>query len=309
MKIVTLAGGVGGAKLVFGLAQILKPGDFTVIVNTGDDFEHYGLYICPDLDTICYSLAEIDEPSTGWGRAKENYQSLDEAVKLGGPDWFKIGDKDLGTHLERTRRLKEGQKLSEITRNFCDIWGINHSIIPMTDDKVSTILVTIDMGEIAFQEYFVHQKYQPLIRSIKYSGAKNAKPVPSLIEALEAASLVIISPSNPWASIDPILSVQGIKKIVSQRKAIAVSPIIQGKALKGPAAKMFVEMGFKPSAEAVVDHYQGLVKGFVFDQLDIDLKGKIDQKGVISLSTDTIMHDKMDKIRLAEKILDFSETI
>jgi len=309
MKIVALAGGGGGAKLVYGLAQVLKPSDLTVIVNTGDDFEHYGLYICPDLDSVCYSLAEIDEPSTGWGRAKDNYQSLDEAVKLGGPDWFKIGNKDLGTHLERTRRLKEGQKLSEITRNFCEIWGINCAVIPMTDDKVSTIITTSEMGEMPFQEYFVHQKYQPVIRSIKYSGSNNAKPVPALIEALAAASLVIISPSNPWVSIDPILSVNGIKEIICQKKVIAVSPIIQGTALKGPASKMFFELGIKPSAEAVLDHYHELIGGFVFDQLDITLKGKMGQKGIITLSIDTIMHDKLDKVRLAEKIIKFSETI
>jgi LPPG:FO 2-phospho-L-lactate transferase len=308
MKIVALAGGVGGAKLAYGFAQILKPGDLTVIVNTGDDFEHFGLYICPDLDTVCYGLAEIADPLTGWGRAGDIYQSLEEAVELGGPDWFKIGDKDLGTQLERTRRLKTGQKLSEITRDFCQAWGINSSVIPMTDEKVSTTLVTTEMGELPFQEYFVHQKCQPSVKSVKYSGAENAKPVPAIIEALEAANLVVICPSNPWLSIDPILSIQGIKKAMSKNKVIAVSPIIQGKALKGPASKMFLEMGIEASAEAVVDHYHGLIWGFVFDQLDINLKSNIDQKGIITLTTDTIMNNKLAKVRLAEKIIKFSET-
>jgi len=309
MKIVALAGGVGGAKLTYGLAQILKPGDLTVIVNTGDDFEHYGLKICPDLDTVCYSLAELADPLTGWGRAGDTYKSLNEAIKLGGPDWFKIGDKDLGTHLERTRRLKEGQKLSEITRDFCHIWGIKSQVIPMTDDIVSTILITTEIGELSFQEYFVNQKCQPTIKSIKYSGAENAKPVTGIIEAMEKANLVVICPSNPWVSIDPILNVQGIKKAISEKKVVAVSPIIQGKALKGPAAKMFLELGIEPSAEAVADHYYGLIRGFVFDQLDLNLKNKIDQKGIISFVTDTIMRDRSEKVRLAEMILNISEKI
>ena len=309
MKIVALAGGVGGAKLVYGFAQILKPGDLTVVVNTGDDFEHYGLYICPDLDTVCYSLANLADPLTGWGRAGDTYQSLEEAIKLGGPDWFKIGNNDLGTHLERTRRLKTGQKLSKITRDFCQVWGINSRVIPMTDDKVSTILITAEMGELPFQEYFVHQKCQPSIRAIKYSGADKAKPVPEIINAIEEASLIVICPSNPWVSIDPILSVQGIKKAMNKKKVVVVSPIIQGKALKGPAAKMFIELGTEPSAEAVVDHYCDFIRGFVFDQLDINLKSKIDQRGIISYTTNTIMHNPTDKVRLAEKIINFSETI
>ena len=309
MKIVALAGGVGGAKLAYGFDQILKPGDLTVVVNTGDDFEHYGQYICPDLDTVCYSLAGIADPLTGWGREGDNYQSLDEAIKLGGPDWFKIGDRDLGTHLERTRRLKAGQKLSEITRDFCRIWGINSWVIPMTDDQVSTTLITAEMGELSFQEYFVHQKCKPIIKSIKYTGMENAKPVPAILEAINAASLVVICPSNPWVSIDPILSVQGIKMAMSTKKVIAVSPIIQGKALKGPAAKMFLELGIEPSAVAVADHYFSLARGFVLDQLDINLKSKIDEKGIITFITDTIMRDKLDKVRLAEIIINFSETI
>jgi LPPG:FO 2-phospho-L-lactate transferase len=309
MKIVALAGGGGGAKLVYGFAQILKPGDLTVIVNTGDDFNHYGLYICPDLDSICYSLANIANPLTGWGKECDSFQSLNEAIKLGGPDWFKIGDKDLGTHLERTRRLIVGQKLSEITRVLCHIWGIDSIVFPMTDDQVSTILNTVEMGELPFQEYFVHQKCQPIIKSIKYSGVENAKPVPSILNAIEVADLVVICPSNPLVSIDPILNVQGIKNAISRKKVIVVSPIIQGKALKGPAAKMFFELGIEPSAEVVVDHYCGLVKGFVFDQLDYKIKIKIDHKGIINYSTNTIMHNKIDKVQLAEEIIKFSEMI
>jgi LPPG:FO 2-phospho-L-lactate transferase len=309
MKIVALAGGVGGAKLVCGLAQILNPGDLSVIVNTGDDFEHYGLYICPDLDTICYNLANLSDPLTGWGREKDSYQSLEEAKRLGGPDWFRIGNKDLGTHLERTRRLKVGQKLSEITSVFCKTWGITTSVYPMTNEKVSTTLITAEMGEIPFQEYFVHQKSQPVIKAIKFTGIEKAEPIPEINNAFRDASLVVFCPSNPWVSIDPILNINGIKKMMVNKKVIAVSPIIQGNALKGPAAKMFFELGIKPSAEAVFNHYQGLLSGFVFDQLDISLKSKIDKNGINSFVTDTIMKDLSDKVRLAKEILNYSSTI
>jgi LPPG:FO 2-phospho-L-lactate transferase len=309
MKVIALAGGVGGAKLVCGFAQILKPGDLSVIVNTGDDFEHYGLYICPDLDTICYNLANISDPLTGWGRRDDSYQSLEEAIKLGGPDWFRIGNKDIGTHLERTRRLKSGQKLSRITSDFCKAWGIYTRVYPMTDDKVSTTLATANKEELPFQEYFVHQKSHPAIKAIKFSGIEKAEPIPEIIDAFVEAGLVVICPSNPWVSIDPILNIKGIKKMMVNKKVIAVSPIIQGNALKGPAAKMFFELGINPSAEAVFDHYHGLLSGFVFDQLDIPLKRIFDKKGINSFVTDTIMKDLSDKVRLANEILNYSNAI
>ncbi len=309
MKVIALAGGVGGAKLVSGFAQILKPGDLSVIVNTGDDFEHYGLYICPDLDTICYNLANLSNPLTGWGREDDSYQSLEEAIKLGGPDWFRIGNKDIGTHLERTRRLKAGQKLSNITSEFCKAWGINTRVYPMTNDRVSTTLVTEKKEELPFQEYFVHQKSQPAIKAINFSGIEMAEPIPEFIDAFVEASLVVICPSNPWVSIDPILNIKGIKKMMVNKKVIAVSPIIQGNALKGPAAKMFFELGIDPSAEAVFDHYQDLLGGFVFDQLDISLKRIFDKKGINCFVTDTIMNDLSDKVRLANEILNYSNTI
>jgi LPPG:FO 2-phospho-L-lactate transferase len=309
MKVIALAGGVGGAKLVCGLALILNPSDLSVIVNTGDDFEHYGLYICPDLDTICYNLAHLSNPLTGWGREDDSYQCLEEAIKLGGPDWFRIGNKDIGTHLERTRRLKAGQKLSNITSDFCKAWGINTKVYPMTNDRVSTTLITAQKEKLPFQEYFVHQKSQPAIKAIIFSGIDKAEPIPEIIDAFVEASLVVICPSNPWVSIDPILNIKGIKKMMVNKKVIAVSPIIQGNALKGPAAKMFFELGIDPSAEAVFDHYQGLLSGFVFDQLDISLKSKFDKRGINSFVTDTIMKDLSDKVRLANEILIYSNTI
>ena len=251
----------------------------------------------------------LPDPSTGWGREDDSFRTLEEAKKIGGPDWFKIGDKDLGTHLERTRRLREGQKLSEITRDFCRSWGVNSRILPMTDDKVATTLLTADMEELSFQEYFVHQKCQPIIKSIKFSGIEKAEPAPIVIDSIKDANLVVICPSNPWVSIDPILNIQGIRKALLEKKVIALSPIIQGKALKGPAAKMFSELGIEPSAEAVVNHYRGLIRGFVFDKLDLKLKSKIDQAGIISFATDTILRNKSEKIQMAKEIIKFSETI
>jgi LPPG:FO 2-phospho-L-lactate transferase len=306
MKIVALAGGVGGAKLIFGLAQVLDPGELSVIVNTGDDFEHFGLYICPDLDTVCYHLAGINNITTGWGRKGETFLSLSEAVYLGGPDWFQIGDKDLGTHLERTRRLHSGQKLSEITKHFCQVWDISTHVYPMTDDKVSTQLQTKEFGELPFQEYFVHHNCQPTITSINFSGVDKARPVKDSIRAIREADLIVICPSNPWVSIDPILSIQSIRESIIGKKVIAVSPIIQNKALKGPAAKMFSEMGIEPSALSVLRHYKDVITGFIFDKLDNNLKDQLEREGIISFAVDTIMTSDKKKASLAKKLIDFS---
>ena len=201
MKIVALAGGVGGAKLVDGLAQCLTPGDLTVIVNTGDDFEHWGLNISPDLDTVCYALAGLANTETGWGRKDESWEVLNNIVELGGTGWFQIGDRDLATHLERTRRLKSGQPLSQITRDFCQVWGIRHAILPMTDQYVATIVNTLEQGEMAFQEYFVHLNCQPTVKGFRFSGIETAKPAPGALEALTAADAIIFCPSNHFSHL------------------------------------------------------------------------------------------------------------
>src|SRR5512134_1863864 len=229
MKIVALAGGVGGAKFAHGLAQILKPEDLTVIVNTGDDFEHYGLYICPDLDTVCYTLAGLANPETGWGRVDETWNVIQNARALGGPAWFNLGDQDLGTHLERTRRRKDGQCLSEITRDFCQAWGVQHTVLPMSDSLVRTIVET-DEGELAFQEYFVHRRCEPRVRGFRFDGVEKAEPAPGTRAALQSADAIVICPSNPWVSIDPILKV--LSPLLSGKgsgvRLVAVSPIIGG---------------------------------------------------------------------------------
>ena len=297
MKITALAGGVGGAKLAHGLAQILPPEDLTIIVNTGDDFEHLGLYICPDLDTVCYTLAGLANPETGWGRANETWNTISNIEKLGGPNWFRLGDQDIATHLERTRRLKGGETLSQITRDFCKAWGIKHTILPMSDSTVRTVVNT-DEGEMAFQEYFVHRHCEPGVKSFRFDGADVAEPVIGAVDAIESAEAIIICPSNPWVSVDPILKV--IPKI--KKPVVAVSPIIGGKTVKGPAAKMFAELGIEPSAQAVAEHYRGMLNGFVLDNVDAHLSDKIKTR---TLVTNTLMNTDMDRARLAMDVLHF----
>lgn len=300
MKIVALAGGVGGAKLAHGLAQILPPGDLTVIVNTADDFEHYGLYICPDLDTVCYTLAGLANPETGWGRINETWNAIENAKGLGGPAWFNLGDQDLGTHLERTRRLREGDPLSRITRDFCRAWGIEHTILPMSDQPVRTIVET-EEGDLAFQEYFVHRRCEPRVKGFRFDGADSAEPAAGAREAFQFADAVIICPSNPWVSIDPILRV--IPKI--EKPAFAVSPIIGGQTVKGPAAKMYHELGIGPSALAVANHYRELLKGFVIDALDAELKESVKDLNMEVCVTNTLMRSHDDRKQLAKQVLDF----
>ncbi len=305
LKIVALAGGVGGAKLVHGLAQILPPEDLTVVVNTGDDFEHYSLYICPDLDTVCYTLAGLANPETGWGRVDETWQAIENAVRLGGPEWFNLGDRDLGTHLERTRRLKAGQTLSQITRDFCKSWGIRQTILPMSDHPVRTIVETGE-GDLAFQEYFVHRRCEPKVTGFRFEGVETAEAAPGVLEAIDAAEAVIICPSNPWVSIDPILVVGDIRRAIEAKTIVAVSPIIGGQTVKGPAAKMYAELDIQPSARAVAEHYRGMLSGFVLDNMDAELASNIN---IPTLTTDTLMDSLTKRARLARDVLNFIRRI
>ncbi len=301
MKIVALAGGVGGAKLAHGLAQILAPEDLTVIVNTGDDFEHLGMYISPDLDTVCYTLAGLANPATGWGRANETWNTFTNIEKLGGPAWFRLGDQDIATHLERTSRMKAGQSLSQITKDFCAAWGIKHTVLPMTDSPVRT-MVNTDEGELAFQEYFVHRHCEPRVKGFRFDGVDIAEPVDGAREAVNEAEAIIICPSNPWVSVDPILRI--IKKI--NKPVVAVSPIIGGQAVKGPAAKMYAEFGIEPSALAVAKHYGNLLSGFVLDTVDENLAGSIETRKLV---TNTIMNNHEDRARLAMDVLHFIRSL
>lgn len=300
MKIVALAGGVGGAKLADGLAQLLCSKDLTIVVNTGDDFEHLGLNISPDLDTVCYALAGLGNPDTGWGRNGDTFHVLEHLHKIGGPTWFRLGDQDLATHIERTRRLKIGQPLSQITRDFCRVWDVQHPIIPMTDQVVSTMVNTVEDGELAFQEYFVHRNCKPKVKGFRFMGIESALPAPGVLDSINQADAVILCPSNPWVSIDPILALPVIRSVLKTKCVVAVSPIINGHAVKGPAAKMYAEMGILPSAVAVVRHYNKLLSGFVMDASDVDLSADIT---IPFVTTKTMMKTKDDRRRLAEDVL------
>lgn len=309
MKIVAFAGGVGGAKLADGLARCLPPEDLTIVVNTGDDFEHWGLKICPDLDTVCYTLAGLANPETGWGRADETWNAFEGLARLGSADWFHIGDRDLATHVERTRRLRAGQALSQVVRDFCQAWEIGPRVLPMTDDPVATIVATIDQGELPFQEYFVHQRCEPRVKGFRFDGVEKAQPAPGVLDAIRWATAVVFCPSNPWVSLDPILSVPGIRQALTEKCVVAVSPIIGGQTVKGPAAKMFAELGMEPSALAVASHYGSLLSGFILDEIDAGLAEKVEALGVQSLALKTIMKNASERERLAQDVLHFAERL
>ena len=314
IKVVALAGGVGGAKMAHGLQEIV-PGDcLTVIVNIGDDFEHYGLKICPDLDTVCYTLSGQSNPVTGWGLLDESWAVLGALEKLGGPAWFRLGDKDLGTHLERTRRVRLGQPLSRITDSFCKSWGVQCRVLPVTDQLVPTIVHT-DEGDLTFQEYFVERRFAPSVTGFDFQNIKESVPAPGVLDAIREASYLIICPSNPFVSVDPILAVPGINDlIVEQRKrgrlmVLAISPIIGGEAVKGPAAKMFRELGLEPSSTAVVQHYTGLLDGFILDELDAEYGREISRMGLPTLVTQTLMPQLDQRLRLAKATLEFGNDL
>ena len=305
MKIVTLAGGVGGAKLADGLAQLLPPENLTIVVNTGDDFEHLGLYISPDLDTVCYTLAGLANPETGWGRREETFHVLENLQELGGPDWFRLGDRDLATHIERTRRLREGQSLSLITRDFCQAWGVRQPVLPMSDQPVRTMVDTED-GELAFQEYFVHRKCEPKVKRFRFAGIATAKPATGVLEAIEHADGIVVCPSNPWVSIDPILAVAGIRSALAAKLVVAVSPIIGGQTVKGPAAKMYTELGVQPSALAITCHYGKILSGFVLDRVDAKFAQNI---SIPTCVTNILMKNQDDRRSLAQDVLNLIQTL
>ncbi len=309
LKVVALAGGVGGARLAEGLMRLLPPENLTVIVNTGDDFEHLGLRVCPDLDTVCYTLAGIANSETGWGRAEETWNAMESVAMLGGPAWFRLGDRDLGTHLERTRRLASGEPLSQITHDFCRVWGVGLTVLPMSDDQVQTWVYTTDQGMLPFQEYFVHYRCQPQVSGFRFEGADRAQPAPGVLEALGSADVVVICPSNPWVSIDPILAIPGIRSALGVKFVAAVSPIIGGKTVKGPAAKMYAEMGIEPSALAVARHYGAFMSAFVLDQVDAPQAAVLDDQGLPTLATHTLMTSAGDRRRLAKEVLEFATKV
>ena len=306
--ILALAGGVGGAKLASGLAGILGPDQLAIAVNTGDDFVFQGLSISPDLDTVTYTLAGLNDQEKGWGLAEESWQFLAALERLGGEAWFKLGDKDLATHVMRSYWLSKGWTLSEVTARICSALGITHQVFPMSDDPVRTFLDT-EMGELDFQTYFVRERCQPKVRSVRYVGADQAKPSEAFMRTLQDTSLsaIIICPSNPILSVAPILAVQGVGPSLRSHPApvIAVSPIIEGKAVKGPAAKLFRELGKDPSVAGVAEYYGDLLDGLVIDAKDKD-RAAIRQKTLI---TNTLMQTDQDKKDLASDVLEFARSL
>ena len=307
MKITALAGGVGGAKLARGLAEILTPEELTIIVNTGDDFEHLGLKISPDLDSVIYLLAGIANPVTGWGIADDTFTTYDSLSRMGAPDWFRLGDIDLATHLTRTYLYKQGDSLTKITRNICDALSVKHMVLPMTDDPVATWIETEESGDIPFQEYFVKKRCEPKIKSVRFAGIETAKPGERVLDSIEQSDAVIICPSNPFVSIDPILSLSEVRESVNRKLTVCVSPIIGGKAVKGPLAKMLLEMGSQPSPQSVIDHYGGLVDCLIVDSSDISGEMLNNGSSIIFHAADILIPDKSNQIRLALDIIKLVE--
>jgi LPPG:FO 2-phospho-L-lactate transferase len=304
LNVVALAGGVGGAKLADGLARVLPAEGLTVVVNTGDDFDHLGLRICPDLDTVVYTLGGVAHPKTGWGRRRETWNLLETVGQLGGPTWFHLGDRDTALHVLRTLRLREGQPLSRIVRDVCARLGVGPLVLPMTDEEVATVVLT-DQGEMPFQEYFVRRACQPAVRGFRFAGIDRARPAPGVLEALASANLVVLCPSNPWVSLDPILALPGIREALAGRPVMAVSPFIRGKAVKGPAAKMAAELGVECTPRAVAEHYAALLDGLVYDHADGDATEAVAGLKVRSLPTRTLMRTERDRARLASEVIQF----
>lgn len=307
LNVVALAGGVGGAKLATGLQAVLAPGSLTVLVNTGDDFTHWGLNISPDLDTVMYNLADIQHPDYGWGRANETFMTLETVAQLGGEDWFQLGDRDIAVHLRRTEWLRQGISLTEVTDRLRRSLGIPSQILPMCDKPVPTLVHT-DEGDLPFQHYFVRLRCQPIFIDLTFLGAQDARLNLTAKNAIERADAIIICPSNPYLSIDPILSIPGMRQLLRQITApiVAISPIVGGQAVKGPAAKIMQELGELISPHTVADHYGDLLDGFVIDEADVEWGDSI---GVPTLITQTIMRDLDSKAQLAEQVLTFANRL
>ena len=303
-NIAVLIGGVGGAKLASGLAAILPPQRLTFIVNTGDDFWHLGLKICPDLDTLMYTLAGLGNPQLGWGLQDDSLTVLTALQKrYGFETWFRLGDQDLATHLLRSHRLRAGESLTATTRHLCQKLGVQPTLLPMCDAEVPTLIDTAAHGELGFQEYFVKHRWQPALRSIRHSGCEAAQPSAAVRAALQAADVVLLAPSNPWLSIAPILSVAGMRELLQSLTVpvVAVTPVIGGAAVKGPTAKIMRELGLEVTAENVALYYQGIISGFVNDRRNRTLR----LAGLRTVKLDTLMHDINDKIALARSMLDW----
>lgn len=299
-----LTGGVGGAKLVDGLYRLLPANSLTAIVNTGDDFRHFGLPISPDIDTLLYTLSGNSNQKLGWGREGETWNFMEALRSLGGEDWFNLGDGDLALHVMRGIALQAGETLSAVTVRFAAAWELALNIVPMSDDVVAT-WVESDEGPLPFQRYFVERQCQPKVKSISFDGAATARPAPGVIEAIRSADAVLIAPSNPWLSVDPILAVPGIRAALADcaGPVIAVSPLVDGKAVKGPTAKLMGELGLAISNDAIWDHYADFLDGLIVHGDDLA------PAGIAVTRTDTMMHSANDRERVAGVALNFANVL
>jgi LPPG:FO 2-phospho-L-lactate transferase len=304
--VLALCGGVGGAKLAAGLAAVLPPERLTIVVNTGDDFEHLGFAISPDIDTVVYTLSGLSDEVRGWGVADESWQALAMLGRLGEPDWFRLGDRDLAMHIARTRRLRAGETLSQVTTHLAARLGIGPAIVPMSDDPVRTLVETED-GVLDFQRYFVAEQCRPVARAIGFAGAQDARPSPGFTEALARHDLacVIVCPSNPYLSIDPLLAIPGVRRALSELAAprVAVSPIVGGQAIKGPTAKLMAELGARVDVVGIARHYRGLIDRLIVDEVDRAAAPEIESLGMAVDVARSIMRSHIDRVALARTTL------
>jgi len=313
--VLALSGGVGGAKLVHGLSLALAPGELTAVVNTGDDFRHLGLAVCPDIDSVVYALAGLSDPVRGWGRASETWTFMAALKSVGGEDWFQLGDGDLAMHVQRTRLLIQGCTLTEATGHICRALGLQVQVLPMSDDTVRTRVLT-DEGWLDFQDYFVRRQCRPAVREFEFAGAAQARAQPEVLAALRRPDLraVVICPSNPFVSVEPILAVPGMREVMERCAApvVAVTPIIGGKAVKGPVAKMMRELGLEVNGESVARRYAGLIDAFVVDEGDARTPVDAVARGGLAMSVvraPTLMTDRADRVRLAGAVLAVADAL
>jgi LPPG:FO 2-phospho-L-lactate transferase len=310
MRVVALAGGVGGAKLADGLAHAVGTGSLSVVVNTADDFELFGLRICPDLDTVMYTLAGLANAYTGWGIADDTFTALNLLERYGEPDWFQIGDRDLATHVARSHLLAQGITLTTVTDQLSRALGVGPALLPMTDAPVATLIETAD-GLLGFQDYFVRRRQADTVLGVHFAGIEEASVPVGVRAACTAADVIVFCPSNPIVSIGPILAVPGMRDVLRSSRAprVAVSPIVGGRALRGPADRMLASLGHDVSPLGVARLYQGLVDGFVIDQADADMRTSIETLGMRVLVTDTVMAAYEDRRRLAREVIEFAQHV
>lgn len=310
MSVVVLCGGVGAAKLLNGLQRVVPSAELVAIGNVGDDLELHGLHVSPDLDTIVYTTSGAVSRERGWGLEGETWQAMESLGRYrdgpdGALDWFSLGDRDLGTHLYRTSRLRQGATLSEVTAEIASAWGLGFELRPVTDDRLRTLVTTVDEGEISFQEYFVRRQHSVPVSAVRFDGAEQARPAPGILEALDSADRIIVAPSNPVVSIDPLLAVPGVREAVAARRhdVVAVSPIIGGKALKGPADRLLEELDRDPSVVGVAEWYRDLVGTLFVDTVDREQLGAIEDLGLRAVATNTIMSEPAVTDALARSLL------